>query len=185
MNVYDFDKTIYYPDSSYCFVLFSLRRHPGAVLKHVPSMALMAVRKLFGSADTRMLKEKVFAFLSDIEDIEGEVELFWKENRHRIGQWYLEQKRPDDLIISASPEFLLKPIAADLGFSLMATRMDKRSGMIEGANCHDREKLRRFREEYPDGVIDEFYSDSHSDAPLAEEARSAYIVKRHTVSKWK
>ena len=31
MNTYDFDKTIFYPDSTACFYRYCLRRYPAAV----------------------------------------------------------------------------------------------------------------------------------------------------------
>ena len=33
MNVYDFDQTIFYPDSSCTFFLYCLKKYPGAVLR--------------------------------------------------------------------------------------------------------------------------------------------------------
>ena len=41
MNCYDFDQTIFFPDSSYLFVMHCLRRYPRAVLRAVPGTALM------------------------------------------------------------------------------------------------------------------------------------------------
>ena len=57
--------------------------------------------------------------------------------------------------------------------------------MPEGENCHDTEKVRRFRALYPDAEIDEFYSDSLSDSPLAELAGKAFLVKKGRLSEWR
>jgi phosphoserine phosphatase len=62
--------------------------------------------------------------------------------------------------------------------------MDPYSGRILGRNCHDEEKLRRFRAEYPDADIDCFYSDSLSDAPLASIAAHAILVKGDRLLPW-
>ena len=62
--------------------------------------------------------------------------------------------------------------------------MDPFTGHILGLNCHDREKVRRFRAEYPDAVIDNFYSDSFADAPLAEIAQKAFMVKKDQILPW-
>ena len=109
---------------------------------------------------------------------------FWEENRHRLAKWYLRQKRSNDVIISASPEFLLRPICDELGVRLIGTRMDKHSGKISGENCHDKEKVRRFYEEFPGACTEEFYSDSLSDTPMAEIAQRAYIVRKEKLSPW-
>ncbi len=185
MNGYDFDQTIFYPDSSYCFVMYCLKKYPLAVLKATPGAAWALLKVLRKKADTKELKERTFAFLKDLREVDAVVRSFWEEHRGRLCRWYLDQKREDDLILSASPEFLLRPIAEELGVRLIATRMDKRTGKINGANCHDVEKVRRFRELYPEGELDCFYSDSLSDAPMAALARRAFLVEKgETLRPW-
>ena len=101
-----------------------------------------------------------------------------------IYPWYMAQRRPDDLVISASPEFLLRPVADRLGFALIASRVDPATGRTEGLNCHGEEKLRRFRARYGDAPVERFYSDSLSDAPMARAAREAFMIRRGTVLPW-
>ena len=177
MNVYDFDKTIFYPDSSYCFVRYCLRHYPRAVLTALSESTknglLWAAKKI----DTKELKESVFSFLPRIDNIEQVVTEFWNEYRSHIAAWYRDQQRSEDLIISASPEFLLRPVAEELGVALIATRMDPHTGRIIGNNCHDSEKICRFLKEYPGQQPETFYSDSLSDSPMAWFSREAWLVK--------
>lgn len=184
MNTYDFDQTIFNPDSSYAFIMFCLRRRTGAVLRALPGAALAGLLHLGGWVDTKTLKEKLFSFLRYLEDVDGTVAEFWAESWGGIEEWYLRQKREDDVIISASPEFLLRPAAEKLGVRLIATPMDKNNGRIIGANCHDEEKVRRFYGEYPDAHTENFYSDSLSDSPMAMIADSAFLVKKGSLSPW-
>lgn len=184
MNTYDFDQTIYYPDSSYSFVMYCLRKYPLAVLPAVPRSLRLAIRYRRGKIETKELKEQLFSFLPRIRDIDRTVADFWDEHRGNIGEWYLRQKREDDLILSASPEFLLSPIAQELGVGLIATPMDKKTGKIHGENCHDAEKVRRFFERFPGGHTEKFYSDSLSDTPMAEIADEAFLVCWGTISPW-
>ena len=184
MNTYDFDKTVFYPDSSVCFYRFCLRNYPSAVWRTIPASVAMAVRYRSGKADARELKQQLFSFLGSIPDVEAAVAQFWRENEWRLLPWYLKQKREDDLIISASPVFLLKPICDKLGVSLIATEMDPHTGQIRGANCHDTEKVRRFLALYPEGHTEAFYSDSLSDAPMAEIADKAFLVRKNKVLPW-
>ena len=184
MNSYDFDQTIFYPDSSYSFVMFCLRHYPRAVLKALPATAISGFRLWRKQADTKELKEKIFSFLPWIDDVERVVEEFWQAHRGNLAPWYLQQKRSDDVIISASPEFLLRPICEELGVRLIATRMDPYPGKIQGLNCHDSEKVRRFREAFPDLVPERFYSDSEADAPMAAFARHAFRVRKGSVRPW-
>lgn len=184
MNVYDFDKTIYYPDSSYHFFLHCLRRHPLAVLPVIPLALALGLRYWRGKISSKHLKEHLFSFLSRIRDVESEVEVFWEKHQKHLQDWYLQQRQDDDLIISASPEFLLRPISEKLGVSLIATPMDARSGKIRGENCHDEEKTKRFKEKYQDAPIEAFYSDSLSDSPMASLSKTAFLVKKGKHFPW-
>lgn len=66
----------------------------------------------------------------------------------------------------------------------MASRVDRKTGLYSGINCHGKEKVRRFYEVFKNEKIDEFYSDSYSDTPLAEIAQKAHIVKKNQISDW-
>ncbi len=183
MNTYDFDKTIFYPDSSACFYKYCLKKYPGSVLRTVPKTLVKSIGYISGKIKTKELKEQLFSFLRYI-DADKAVEAFWNENMDGIGEWYLAQKKDDDIIISASPYFLLEPVCNKIGVALIATPMDKTSGIINGENCHDNEKVRRFYEEYPNARTENFYSDSLSDSPMAEIADNAWIVTKHKLSPW-
>ena len=184
MNVYDFDKTIYDGDSTADFYLFSLKRHK-RIVTLAPSLFGAVVRfYVFKKGSKTDFKQVMYRFLRFC-DIDRDVSDFWEINQKKIKKYYLEQKKSDDVIISASPEFLLEPIADKLGISaLMASRVDKHTGIYDGVNCHGKEKVRRFYEKFPDGRIDEFYSDSYSDSPLAEIADKAYLVKKEELTEW-
>ena len=184
MNVYDFDKTIYEGDSTADFYLFSLKRHK-KIVTLAPSLFGAVVRfYVFKKGSKTDFKQVMYRFLRFC-DIDRDVSDFWEINQKKIKKYYLEQKKSDDVIISASPEFLLEPIADKLGISaLMASRVDKHTGIYDGVNCHGKEKVRRFYEKFPDGRIDEFYSDSYSDSPLAEIADKAYLVKKEELTEW-
>lgn len=184
MNTYDFDKTIFYPDSSFCFYSYCLRRYPAAVFPTLRGSLRAARQYGRGELSAKALKEQLFSFLTKIPDIDKTVLDFWRIHEKRIGDWYLQQKRSDDLILSASPRFLLKPICDKLGVELIATEMDKHSGKISGENCHDHEKVRRFYQRDPNAHTENFYSDSLSDSPMAEIADRAYLVTRHRLSPW-
>ena len=184
MNTYDFDKTIFYPDSSACFYRYCLRRYPARVLTTVPESLRAAWRYRRGELSAKSLKEQLFSFLPGIPDIDAAVEDFWHLHERGIGAWYLAQKRSDDLILSASPRFLLEPVCKKLGVELIATEMDKRTGKISGENCHDQEKVRRFYLRDPEGHTENFYSDSLSDSPMADIADRAYLVTKHRLSPW-
>ena len=183
MNAYDFDKTIFKGDSTARFYVYCLMRTP-RMLKRLPRLVYEAATLL--KKDKQLFKQHMFGFLTELDDPEKMVARFWDKNMKHVKAFYQAQKRPDDVIISASPEFLIKPVMARLGcLNVMASPVDIRTGLYSGLNCHGKEKVRRFYEKYPNAVINEFYSDSHSDDPMAELAQKAVLVKGEKLLEWK
>nr|MCR5652530.1 haloacid dehalogenase-like hydrolase [Ruminococcus sp.] len=130
-----------------------------------------------------IMKENMYRFLTKI-DAEKDIKDFWKQNKIKIKMWYKNQQKPDDLVISASPYFLLKPICEYLGIKhLIASRVDVKTGKYTGENCHGDEKVKMFKEQFGD-KIDEFYSDSYNDEPLARMSEKAFMVKGSEITEW-
>ena len=183
MNVYDFDKTIYDGDSTVDFYFFCLRRHKKIALTFPSLVAAYTKFYIFKSGTKTQFKETMYKFLKYCE-IDEDLELFWEKHEKKIKNWYKEQRNDDDVIISASPKFLLEPIGKKVGFRVIASDVDKFSGKYCGENCYYEEKVARFRKEYPKSSIDEFYSDHYSDSPLAKLSYKAYIVNGDKISDW-
>lgn len=184
MNVYDFDGTIYYDDCTADFFKFCIKRNPKTLLTLFPT-GIAGVLYGLKIISRKSFKAKFYRFLRHIPDIDAAAEEFWRKNAQKIKAWYLEQKRDDDIIISASSEFLLTPICEKLGVRLIASKVDKHTGELLGENCRDEEKIKRLYAQFPDAVIDEFYSDSHADDPLAAIAKKAFWVEGDKILGWK
>jgi len=173
MNGYDFDKTIYDGDSFLHFYWFCLKKFPFLVLV----LPLQGVLVLFSLFSRHRLKQSFAFYLRFVPNTQHQVQLFWQTNMHRIKAWYLSQKQPTDVIISASPVFLLKPICASLGVhTLIATQMDDKTGRITGRNCYGDQKVIALMQTLGSVQLDTFYSDSASDLPIMCYAKKAYFV---------
>ena len=85
---------------------------------------------------------KFFGYLTLIDDFDEQIERYWDKNEKKIAPWYLAQKRPDDLIIRASPTCIIEPIAKRLGVNFMATEYDRESGVLLNNIMYAREKAR-------------------------------------------
>lgn len=185
MNVYDFDKTIYPTDCAIDFCFWCMKRHPKLWFTYFPTLVKVMIQRKLGKVPEYLKHRKFLSYLTMIDDFEEQVEKYWNKNEKRIASWYLKQKKDDDLIISASPDCLIEPIANRLGVKFMATEFDREFGVFTNNLMYAKEKAKYiFDKGFP--VIDNFYSDSLSDTPIALCAEKAYLVKdkARTVVDW-
>lgn len=184
MNIYDFDKTIYKNDSTTDFYFFCLKKYP-QIIKWLPYQAFAFFLYIIGVYTKTRFKECFYRFFASIPDIESDVISFWDKNQDKIKSWYKSNHRDNDIVISASPHFLLKPICDRLNIStLIASKVDPKSGKYDGENCWGEEKVNRLKSELGTVRAEKFYSDSLSDTPLATLARESYIVSGDTLTAW-
>jgi len=184
MNVFDFDGTIYDGDSSINFWLFCLKNDI-KLIRFFPLQVSGLFLYIFKFVDKKEFKKLFFKFLQGIKDIDACILSFWIENENKIKGWYKEMQASDDCIISASPDFLLRPICKKIGINnLIATNMDQKTGNILGENCYGTVKPILFKEKFGKIEIENFYSDSKSDLPMALLAGNAYFVKKNQIQKW-
>lgn len=183
MNVYDFDGTIYRGDSSLDFYLFCLCLHP-LIIRFLPiQLSGILAYKLRLISKTQG-KAAFFSFLKGVGNVSALVNDFWVSHASGIQPWYITQQTADDVVVSASPEFLLAPICQRLKVRLIASIVVPETGRFESENCYGIEKVRRFRSVFPTESIDAFYSDAYSDEPLAALAQQSYLVKKGKVHEW-
>ena len=185
MNIYDFDKTLIGCDSTAAFIKYSFCKHPG-LIRFLPGMAVAAVNFYLLKRGTKtQMKQRFYRFFTGY-DAEGLLEEFWDKHQNRIFSWYALQQEESDIVISASPEFLLKPICRRLGIKhLIASRVDPKTGVYTGENCWGPEKPIRLQAEMGITHCDKFFSDSYSDQPLADIADEAFLIlKDGTIAPW-
>ena len=185
MNVYDFDGTIFPSNCTISFAFWCMNRNPKLYFTYAPRAFKSAVLYKLGKMPSYLLLRELYSYLMEIDDFEEQIERYWDKNEHRISSWYLEQKKPDDLIISASPSCVLEPIARRLGVKCVATDYDREFGVLVNNLMYAQEKSRYIIEHgFP--VIEHFYSDSLSDMPLALCSDQAHLVtnRARTVTDW-
>lgn len=184
MNVYDFDGTIYNGDSSVDFYLFCLKKKPSIIFLLPIQLFGILLYKL-KLKNKEYMKSKFFCFLRKLKNIDELVKEFWNKNSKKIQKWYLDQKSKTDVIISASPEFLLKPLEKELKIdAVIASKVNKKTGAFESKNCYGEEKVCRFKNEYKNQKIENFYTDSiKADAPIMKLAQNNYLIDSNKPNK--
>lgn len=179
MNCYDFDKTIYKKDSAISFFFFCLKKKP-ILIFHFIKCCFFALLNVVGIVKTKRFKEVFFSFVKSFKNIDELVDSFWNKEIKRINKWYLDQKKDDDVICSASPYFLVKPIFDKINptATVICTDFNIKTGEIIGENLKGEEKVVALKKHFKDENIrfDAVYTDSMSDFPILDLTENKYIV---------
>ena len=177
MNIYDFDNTIYNGDTNKDILLYSFTKHPFKVIKALKETKKLERDYKRGLITFERVKEAMLSFLFEIDDLDGYIEKFVSSHMKNIKPWYLSRKNDYDIVISASYELWIIPFCKKLGIRyVLATKTDK-EGHIIGKNCKGEEKVKRLASTIPNAQIVTSYSDSESDLPILNLAKTAYVVE--------
>lgn len=175
--MYDFDKTIYDGDSSVDFFMFCFKK--GYVsFRNFLDIIGSGFKYISGVIDITKFKESVFGFLSNINNIDDVVVEFWDRNKYKIKNFYLDKEHDRDIINSAGPYFLLKPICDELGvMDLIASDVDKKCGKFISRNNSGDVKVVNFNNKYSMYKVVDVYSDSLVDIPILNLGINKFIVR--------
>ena len=186
MNIYDFDDTIFDGDSSVVFIKYSLVRHPIIVIWSIIKSFKEIFKYLFKKSNIGQIKSVLFSFVKYIDNLDEYMDEYVLKHQKRIKKFYLEQKKDDDVVISASFDFIVRHFCEKLGIKeIIATKYDTKKGCIIGNNCKGKEKIVRFNKIFKNKKVNEAYSDSLSDIPMFEIAKKAYLVKGEDLEEYK
>ena len=190
MNVYDFDNTIYEGESGMDIFVFYLKKDPLGVAKYSKKFMEGFVKYKMGKIKISEVKgvygNMVKEYLSKIDNIEGFIEDFWDKNETKIKPFYQKTRKDDDIIVSACPEEMLIVALNRIGIGrdrMIGTQLDLHTGEIGRVNYKE-EKAKAFKERFPDGEIDDFYTDSMSDEPLMKLAKRVFLVDGEKITEF-
>lgn len=188
LSVFDFDGTLTYRDSFTLFLRteFGIRTYAIGLLR----MALPSLKFLLGISSRDELKQRLInTFLCGIsaDSLAQLAEDFCEKSwptlmRSKACAGVSEQVNAGATVTlcSASPEIILRPFARRLGVELIATRLEVSNGiltgLIDGQNCRQSEKVSRLISAY--GDLKSFHirawGDSAGDKQLLEVADEPY-----------
>ena len=182
INLYDFDGTIYNGDSSVDFFKFCTKKNP-QIKKLYFKIFINLLKYKSKNMTITEFKEQTFSFLKYLNNQEELVQEFWQINKNKVKKFYLDQKdHSKDIIISASPYFLLKPICNELKVKdLIASDVDIKTGHFNKPNNRGEIKVNNLKLKYPNAQIISMYSDSFHDKPLLDLAENSYLVKKNKI----
>ena len=175
MNGYDFDETILKGNSVRRFFCYCFLRLPYLFI-YLPVLFAAVIFKRCINSNTYY--NMLTYFVKLIPNKQKFVTKYWDKHLNKIKQWYYDQQKEDDIIISASPSYLVEEACRRIGVRCIATPVDlKTSKVIGGNHCYGAQKPKFFREQFGDAQLETFYSDSMSDEPMFKLARRGYLVK--------
>lgn len=158
LDIYDFDKTMVPFDSGSLFCLYAMIHYPKSI-RNLPRM-LASVIKYLKHKNLTVMKSEIFCFIRDIP-VERAAKKFWDKYEKYIFDWAKKENRERySVMISASPEFLLREIAERIEIDDYFCTQHDSDGKIIGINCHDKEKVRLFKNKYDSSTVISVYSDS-------------------------
>ena len=121
-------------------------------------------------------REEVISAMRELNPDAEFIDSFIDSHIKNIKPWYKSQQKENDTIISASYDLWINPFCERLGIkNIICTKVDDK-GKIIGENCKGEEKVKRFREEFPNVEVLESYSDSSTDIPMLLLAKKPFIV---------
>lgn len=183
--MYDFDGTIYDGDSSIDFWIYNILKKP-VLMIYTYKFFVKSILYFLHLVEKEELKQAFFYPIIKNKNLDKILNDFWNKNDSKIKKFFKNEKG-NKIIISASPEFLIKPIAKKYKCYLIATKFNLETGEIIGKNCLGEEKVYRLKSYFRNKRFEilKFYSDSDKDMPLTRISQKSFKVKNETIKEWK
>ena len=188
VNVYDFDNTIYDGETLVDFILYYIKTDR-KIWKDVPKLIIIAIKDALHLFTVEQAIEAYASFLEgyyvNLGDTTQNVIKFWDKNEKKIKPWYAKVQKESDIIVSGSTDFILDEIMKRMGIKhYIGSSIDKKTGKFIRL-CFLENKVKAFREIYPDKHIENFYTDSMNDKAMMDIADNVYFVKKNKITKIK
>lgn len=188
---FDFDGTLITRDSALDFAKYYLGPTQYSLVLFRLSLVLIGYR--LGLLEGVKAKRKFFETIyggHKRRDVLLSATAYWAERKPEIMRkeayrkllWHRENEH-EIVIVSASADIWLEPVAADLETGLICTTMECADGVLSGdlagANCNHAEKANRIRAKYDLSSFDMIYAygDTEGDRAMLDLATEAFYRK--------
>ena len=175
MNGYDFDDTIFRGNSMCRFAIFCTLRLPYLIL-FLPLLLIAVILRGVRILNKNRYLHLISLYVALVPHAERFAARFWDRNIKRIKKWYLQQQHASDVVISASPQFLVEEACKRIGVKCIATDLSPKNAKLNRQHCYGEQKVVVYKENYGEQQLDTYYSDSLSDTPMFKFAQRGYFV---------
>ena len=180
MNGYDFDDTILKGNSMVRFSMFCTLRLPYLIV-FIPVLLVACLLRVVRILNKNRYLHMISWFVALVPRAEKFANKFWDKNMKHIKSWYLAQRSDDDLVISASPQFLAGEACRRLGIRCVGSPLSPKSARLHGEHVYAEQKVQTYKDNFGDEPLATYYSDSLSDTPMFEFAEKGYFVSGEDV----
>jgi len=187
VDIYDFDKTIVPYDSAFKFFYYCLKKYPWIIVL-APFQLLWGFLAKFKFISIYTFKKYCFNFCSMI-NTEKAVKGFWDSHEKDVYPFFKKENRLSNnkvVLISASPEFLIKEIASriDVDYCLATHHSPKNGILLDKTVCRKEEKINRFNELGLDAEVENVFSDSiKNDQYIFSLGQNNYLATKGVLKK--
>ena len=188
MKVFDFDNTIYRGESSIDFSIFMIRKNKRIIL-YLPTIFISLVKYKLCLVNKVKLEKTINDFLKvmikDKRETFRTIAEFWSKNEHKLDKKILNIIKHDDVIMTASPSFLVHGIQKRLNTrNIICTEVDPDKREMTYFNFGEN-KLRRFKELYGDRKIDCLFTDSYNDKAIMDISEKVFMVRKGHIRRFR
>ncbi len=183
MRVFDFDNTLYDGETMVDFFHFMVEKKEE--LKKYKSIVNFFLNLYnHNMLPMNLVRKCIDKYKGELnystKNIDKYVAEFWDLHRDKIMKDMVKKVKKDDVIITASLDFLLRPIIKDLPTkNIICTEVDIENKKVDCV-CYKENKVKKYREKYKDIPIDELYTDSYTDKPLMQISKKVYLIDKKT-----
>jgi len=183
MRVFDFDNTLYDGETMVDFFHFMVEKKEE--LKKYKSIVNFFLNLYnHNMLPMNLVRKCIDKYKGELnystKNLDKYVDEFWELHRDKIMKDMIQKVKKDDVIITASLDFLLKPIIKDLPTkNIICTEVDIEHKKVDCV-CYKENKVKKYREKYKDIPIDELYTDSYADKPLMQISKKVYLIDKKT-----
>lgn len=188
MNVFDFDNTVYDGETLVDFIIYYIL-HDIKIWRFIPKLLFIWMKDSLHLFTVEQAVEAYASFLEGyyvhIKTLDEDTVKFWDKHEKKIKPFYETIRRDDDVFVTGTTDFIFDEIARRMGIkNYITSAVDRKTGKFTRL-CFLENKVKLFREAYPDAEIENFYTDSMNDKSMMDISKNVYLVKGSKITKIK
>ncbi len=186
MKVFDFDNNLYHGESAVDLAFFMIKNNK-RILLWIPRILWNLMKYKLCLVNREGMEQAINKFLQtvirDKEELFQQTRQFWKTHSHKLDKRIISLIKPDDIIISAGPDFLIGAVKKKLGTSnLLCSEINYEDMSVKYLNFGGN-KVKRFRQLYGDAGISAFFTDSYNDKAMMDISEKVWLVSKGKIKR--